>query len=236
MKELLTKKYAGLPGWAWLLIGVAGIGAGVLLIRYQKSKTPTTAAGLTPATTPDLTTGNASGTESNPTTGEVGSNGIIDNPFPETNVGGNQIPIIPPGYQAIYDQNGNIIGFEPIPTPPTSTPPTPTPGLEGIIRSSTGQGYDKTNPEGIPFRTSPGGAESSKVPFGATVQITGKAISGPPNAKGGSTQWYPASYSGQTGFISSADFLNIFQGATGGTGTTPLSPIVPLSASRRKAA
>lgn len=244
MKEFLTKKYGGLPGWSWLLIGVAGIGAGYLLIRWQRSKqTPTTGAGLNASTTPDLTTGNTSGAESNPATGEVGSNGIIDNPFPETNVGGNQVPIIPPGYQAVYDQNGNIIGFEPIPTsptsgtpPPTSTPPVTTPNLQGLIRSSTGQGYDKTHPGGIPLRTSPGGATSSEVPFGATVSITGGAKTGPVNAKGGSTQWYPVKFGSQTGFISAADFLNIFQGATGGTGTTPLSPIVPLSASRRKAA
>lgn len=126
MKELLTKKYAGLPGWAWLIIGVAGVGAGIFLIRWQQSKSAAgTTAALTASTSPDLTTGNASGTETNSETGAIGQNGIINNPFPETSVNGQQVPIIPPGYQAVYDEQGNIIGFEPITTVPTSHPPTP---------------------------------------------------------------------------------------------------------------
>jgi len=141
MKEFLTKKYAGLPGWAWLLIGAAGIGAGVLLIRWQQGKTG--AASLTATTTPDLTTGNQSGDESNPATGTVGSNGVIDNPFPETNVNGQQVPIIPPGYQAVYDQNGNIVGYEPIPPTSTPIPPptsTPTPTGPGRLPGQTFSG------------------------------------------------------------------------------------------------
>lgn len=130
MKELLTKKYAGLPGWAWLAIGVAGVGAGILLIRYQQSKNAaSTPAALTATTSPDLTTGNASGNETNSETGSVGGNGIINNPFPETNVNGQAIPIIPPGYQAVYDENGNIIGFEPIPANPTPQQPVCKPGF-----------------------------------------------------------------------------------------------------------
>ena len=126
MKELLTKKYAGLPGWAWLLIGVAGVGAGYLLIRWQ-SKKSNTASALTTQNSADLTTGNASGSETNPASGQVGANGIIDNPFPETNVNGQNVPIIPPGYQAVYDSNGNIVGWEPITVNPTpAPPPTPT--------------------------------------------------------------------------------------------------------------
>lgn len=44
-------------------------------------------------------------------------------------VGPNQTPILPGGYQPIYDPNGNLVGYGPIPTPaPTPTPtPTPTP-------------------------------------------------------------------------------------------------------------
>jgi len=121
MKEFLAKKFGGLPVWAWALIGAAGIGAGYLLIRWQGKKTP---ASLTPANSADLTTGNASGNETNSATGTVGANGVIDNPFPESNVNGQQIPIVPPGYQAVYDPNGNIVGWEPIPTNPTPTPPT----------------------------------------------------------------------------------------------------------------
>lgn len=122
MKELLTKKYAGLPGWAWLLIGAAGIGAGYLLIRWQQKKSGSSA--LTTSNSADLTTGNASGNESNPATGTVGSNGVIDNPFPETSVNGQQVPIVPPGYQAVYDSNGNIVGWAPIPANPTPSQPT----------------------------------------------------------------------------------------------------------------
>lgn len=124
MKELLTKKYAGLPGWAWLLIGVAGVGAGYLLIRWQQSKSSSTPSALTTQNSADLTTGNASGNETNSATGTVGDNGVIDNPFPETNVNGQQVPIVPPGYQAVYDSNGNIIGWEPIPVNPTPSQPT----------------------------------------------------------------------------------------------------------------
>lgn len=122
MKELLTKTYAGLPGWAWLLIGAAGIGAGIILIRFQQ-KGGATPAALTTQSTPDLTTGNASGAESNPQQGAIGSNGIVNNPFPEATVNGQQVPVIPPGYQAIFDENGNIIGFEPI-TLPINPPPS----------------------------------------------------------------------------------------------------------------
>lgn len=127
MKEFLTKKVGGLPVWAWALIGVAGVGAGYLLIRYQQKKSNTTSA-LTAQNSADLTTGNASGNETNPSTGQVGSNGIIDNPFPETNVNGQNVPIIPPGYQAVYDSNGNIVGWEPITVNPTPAPPPPTGG------------------------------------------------------------------------------------------------------------
>lgn len=123
MKELLTKKYAGLPGWAWLLIGVAGVGAGYLLIRWQQKKSATPSA-LTTSNSADLTTGNASGNETNPATGTVGSNGVIDNPFPETTVNGQTVPIVPPGYQAVYDSNGNIVGWSPIASNPTPSQPT----------------------------------------------------------------------------------------------------------------
>ena len=235
MKEFLTKKFGGLPAWSWLLIGVAGIGAGYLLIRWQNSKTNAATAGLTANTTPDLTTGNTSGTETNSATGTVDSNGVIDNPFPETNVNGSQIPIIPPGYQAVYDQNGNIVGFEPIPTTPTPTPtPTPGSGLQGIIRAKTTSGgaatYDKSH-NGVPIRSTPGGAITGTQTYGSTVSITGPAVQGPSDF--GVTSWYPV----LGGFISAFDFANIAQGSGNNPiGGGPLSPIVPLSASRRKAA
>lgn len=122
MKEFLTKKFGGLPVWAWALIGVAGVGAGYLLIKWQQGKSNTPSA-LTANSTPSLTTGNASGNETNSAMGTVGSNGVIDNPFPESNVNGQQIPVIPPGYQAVFDGNGNIIGWGPTPTNPTPTQP-----------------------------------------------------------------------------------------------------------------
>ena len=229
MKELLTKKFAGLPGWAWLLIGVAGVGAGYLLIRYQSSKS-STPNNLTATTTPDLTTGNASGTETNSATGTVGSNGVIDNPFPETNVGGNQVPIIPPGYQGVYDQNGTLVGFEPIPTTPTPTPtPTPTGILQGIIRAKSTSGgaanYDKSH-SGVPIHSSPGGSQTGTATYGSTVHITGPAVQGPSDF--GITSWYPV----PGGFISGFDFADISQGSGGSLG----GPIVPLSAAKRRAA
>lgn len=104
----------------------------------------------------------------------------------------------------------------------TSAPTTTTPGpLEGLIRaketSGPYAGYDKHNP-GVPLRNAPGGSQVAQVPFGGDVTISGAAISGPMNASAGTNIWYPVTYQGQNGYVSSADLANIFQQASGGGG------------------
>lgn len=146
--ELLTKKLAGLPIWAWGLIGIAGVGAGYLVIRYQKKQQAATAATSSTATDPGSSVQNAL---SQPSTGYTDSTlvpytgGSTDstNPgasyFPETSVNGQTVPVIPAGYQAIYDAAGAIVGYEPI-------PPTAPTGTGGIVPPSQINGTGSNSP------------------------------------------------------------------------------------------
>lgn len=223
IQELLTKKYAGLPGWSWLIIGAAGIGLGVFLMRR---KTSTTApADLTAQSTPDLTTGNEPGAQSNEA-GTIGDGGTINNPFPETNVNGSQVPIIPPGYQAIYDNNGNIIGFEPIPPSNTSTG-----GSTGSGNSGSGSSIITyiTTRGGASLETTPhdidGGKNILSLPLGAILTY----ISGPvADPLGQGKQYYLVSYNGKTGYVGS-DVIQRQEPGPGRSGPpiAPLSPATP---------
>ena len=218
--EILTKKYAGLPGWAWLLVGVAGVGIGYYFIHKQSSSTASAPATLTAASTPDLTTANT-------TSGTVGNNGTINNPFPETSVNGNQVPIIPPGYQAIYDNNGNIVGYEPIPPSNTSTP-----GNNGSGNAGSGSSLLRyiVTKAGASLETTPhdigGGKNLLSLPSGAQLMY----VSGPiPDPKGGSKQYYQVSYQGQTGWVGSDAIKQDI--STGGGTTPPTTGLVPQSLS-----
>lgn len=227
MKEFLSKKFGGLPVWAWALIGVAGVGAGYLLIRWQQSKSSTPSS-LTTSNTPDLTTGNASGQESNSATGTVGSNGVIDNPYPETTVNGQQVPIIPPGYQGVYDSNGNLVGWEPIPTNPTPTtpsnpttptqtpPPTtsnpkpvPTPPVAHPLTKVTMTGALATIYGGVHN----GGRDLLTLHPGQQVDVTGSKVSW------GSDTYYPVTFNGTSGWV---------RAATIGGGPSTVGTLQPL--------
>lgn len=128
--SFLTKKLAGLPVWAWALIGLAGVGLGYYLVKKYSASSTGTPASLQTQSSPDLSTANTDA--STVDTGTVGNNGIISNPFPETSVNGQTIPVLPSGYQYLYDSTGNVIGIEPIPASANPSPapgsnPTPTP-------------------------------------------------------------------------------------------------------------
>lgn len=144
-----------------LFVAVAGIG------YYEYAKSKNTAAGVANST------GGAAGTTD--TTGAAGGY------FPSTNVNGNNIPIIPPGYSAIFDSLGNLIGYQQNPTQtPSPTPnPTPTPnpnpngckpGVFYIPGSPCYNGPNHTlkTPPYIPhFSNEPPNAGSSPlIPFG----------------------------------------------------------------------
>lgn len=222
MKEFFLKKFGDLPVWAWGLIAAGGIGAGILLIRWQKG-TPATAANLTAQSSPgDLTTGNT-GAETNSASNTVGDNGIINNPFPETNVNGQQIPILPPGYQPVTDGSGNIIGYAPT---STSTGTTPSGGFTATartIRSKTPVDSASSSRKSVPFLSSPGGKALGSIPFGASVQQTAAVLSGPINTSANgnysSSQWYPVTYNGQSGFVNAIDIVG------SGVGGTLLNPL-----------
>lgn len=111
---------------------------------------------------------------------------------------------LPYGYEDGYP-SGNP------PPPPTTTIQQQ---LEGLIRAKETTGpyasYDKTH-SGIPLRNAPGGTQLSLVPFGATVAVSGSAVTGPMNSQSGTDDWYPVTYGGQSGYVSSADLANIFQ-------------------------
>lgn len=64
LKELLTKKYAGLPGWGWLLIAGGGVVAGLYLYnraKTQKAATSTTATDASTQQPVDLTQAGTTG-------------------------------------------------------------------------------------------------------------------------------------------------------------------------------
>lgn len=229
MKEFFLKKFGGLPVWAWALIGAGGIGAGILLIRWQQSKgTPASDTTLTSQSTPDLTTGNTG--QETAAANTVGDNGIINNPFPETNVNGSQVPVVPPGYTPVYDNNGNIVGWAPTSANSSNTGSSTGTGFTAttiMIRGKTPVDPVDGKQTSVPFWSSPGGSKMGSIPFGSAIQQIAAIISGPVNksASGAyqSSQWYPVSYGGQTGYVSAIDV------GGSGTGSTTLQPLARKS-------
>lgn len=166
--ELLTKKIGGLPVWAWGLIGIAGVGAGYLVIRYQQKQQAATAATSSTATDPGSSVVNAT---TQPTVAEPGSSlvpytgGSTDSAtgasyFPETSVNGQTVPVIPAGYQPIYDTTGALVGYEPIP-PGGTTGIVPPSQINGTGSSSPGSTFK--GPTGVLHYVATGGETLSQI-------------------------------------------------------------------------
>lgn len=84
---------------------IAAAGIGFYEYRKNKSSGATLAAGTT-----------AAGTDPN-------AGGGLQSPFPSIpGANGSSVPVLPSGLQAIFDGQGNLIGWQPAPTPTTPTP------------------------------------------------------------------------------------------------------------------
>jgi hypothetical protein len=235
----------------WYVWAGGAVAAGTILYFYWRRSAGTTAAAGTPAAAGGTTANDAAalngfqvdsmaGIPFGETAGGYNyQGGPVDN-FPgggwsETSVNGNNVPIVPSGVNPIYDSNGNLVGFEQPGQQPTSSPspaPTPAPAETGTIRQRMTSGvtakYDKPNPGGVPFRSTPGGAVLSTVPYGAQVTITGTPVQGPDNfgskndpQHAGSTLWFPIKQGNTSGYISAYDIVNVLTKAGQGSGGVP---------------
>ena len=160
--------------------------------------------------------------------------GPVDNypgGYSETSVNGNNVPILPTGENPIFDPNGNLIGFQAPGQQPTVSPiPQPAPAPEsGIIRKRQTSGvtasYDKGSPNGVPFRTTPGGTVISSIPYGSSVTITGIPVQGTDNfgskqdpTHAGSMLWFPVTVGNTKGYVSAYDITNVATSGKGGGG------------------
>ncbi len=206
--EFLKKTTAGLPNWAWGLVVVAGLGIGYFVMRSQSgggsattaTSAQTDAAGQAVQTAP---------VDANALTASGAGNG------------GPQIVVLPLASTAPQGSTSSD-GSQGTPTP-TPTP-TPSPGQTRVrnvqhtlltIRSkgtssiASVVAYDKTNPPGVPIRSTPGGVQVGFAGYGSTVTAKGPAISGPNNVKegSGSNSWWPV----ENGFISGFDVVGVSQ-------------------------
>lgn len=115
--NFLMKKIADVPVWGWGIIGIAGIGVGYFIIHRSKPAIPTgtqasdpTAGNVLPDQTPAAL---------QPTNNPVGPG----DPFMSVPTGNGTVPVLPNGYNPIYDANGNLTGYQAPPAPPSATPP-----------------------------------------------------------------------------------------------------------------
>lgn len=138
-------------------------------------------------------------------------------------------------YQQMMSYQNEMIGLlQQIQTGQTGSggnnpPPPPTTNPEyGTVRSGTSKGFDASH-SGVPIWsniTNRTGLEGY-IPFNAgNIDITGPAVAGALNAKGGSNLWYPVDINGENGFISAFDLSNFYSNlqGTGGIYNTPLIP------------
>lgn len=173
-ENFLTKKIADLPVWAWGLIGIAGIGVGYLIIKRtsapaipnQGAASDTSAGNVLPDQT-------QAGLQPSAPVGP-------GNPFPSVPTGNGTVPVVPPGYVPIYDSNGNLIGWQPPPAPPT----VPPPGPGGSPPPPAGSPPPPPGTPGNPLI--PKGQWPSNVPFvfGKTVTVNGLTYTIGPGSAG----------------------------------------------------
>ena len=174
IKELLTKKYGGLPGWAWFAVAVGGVAIGL----YFYSRNKSTAAATTTSATTDATSAstNASATDNSVGTTGYGDYSAVGSTAGGANGTGNTV--INLGNAATNPTNWLttlvLTGSEPIPF------------------------YDSA---GTPGATTLGN-EIGTIPPNTTVTATGPELVGAWNQPNGSENWYPVVYNGQAGFIS----------------------------------
>lgn len=188
--NFFSRKLAGLPIWAWGLVGLAGVGLGYYFVKKQQGTAGAKAAASSP-TAQTLAT-----TDTTPSSEQV------------PNTTGAQVYIVAP--PTPVSSSGSGSGSE--------TPP-PTPSSTVQIRAQQTRGtqavFDQTH-SGVFLFSGPGSGSSSTVPFGATVEVTGNAQPGASNGTDGATLYYPISYNGQSGWVSSLDLIGIGSGAGGG--------------------
>lgn len=227
----------------WYVWAGAAAAAGIVvyfLWKQRHASASTTAS--TSANSSDATNGISQGDIASLPFGDLSGYDLASGPvanypntgYQEIGVNGNQVPVVPFGDTPIFDNNGNLIGWQganpnPTPTPtspnptppPTTTPPpsNPPPSLswpELIVRGKSSSGpnasYDAHN-SGIPLRAGPAdNGVLTFVPFGAEIQSTGTEVTGGYNnktGKNGSYQWYPVTYNGTKGYVSAWDIGNV---------------------------
>lgn len=185
-KNFLKKDIGPLPLWGWALV----LAGGIVLALYITKKNPLAALSGT-GTTTDTAASTLAGQSGNGTVPTTYNNPV-----------------------------GGATGTTTTTTDTGTTGTSTGPGTRYTIRSSqasTGgpfSQYDKQN-SGVPLRPSPdikqGGLTS--IPFGSEIYITAAPVSGDPNAGGGNSIWYPATYNGHSGYISASDLAGVGGGA-----------------------
>ena len=114
-----------------------------------------------------------------------------------------------PSYDYLYgfytgDQQGGTSGGS------SSGGTSGTSGQNVMVRAQSNTPWDQKN-AGVPLRDAPAGNGNilAYVPWGSPVNVSGAVHTGKPNTQGGSPNWYPVNYGGQTGYISALDLVGI---------------------------
>lgn len=90
-------------------------------------------------------------------------------------------------------------------TPTSGTGTTTTTGsFADKVRAFKSSWDSKRNRKGVPIDTSPGSHNEGTIPFGASLTVTGPAVSGPKTTHG-TGMYYPVTWGGMTGFVNSID-------------------------------
>lgn len=186
-ENFLTHKLGELPVWGWGLAGIGGIGIAFFVIKSRNAPQTAIPTGMQASTT---TTGNVLPDQ----TGYAQQAGQITPgaPFPTVpGTGGSQVPVFPgPGWTPILDGQGNVIGWNPPPTPGTQPSGTKT----VMVRAKgANPGYDVKFP-GPPVRPGPGASTGLRgtVPWGSALQVLPTVVTGKGNYSdtSGITTWY----------------------------------------------
>lgn len=154
--NLFTKKLAGLPVWAWGLVGIAGVGVGYFVIHKSSSGIPT-------GTQASDTSAGAVQADPYPQALQPSAPVGPGNPFMSVPVGSGTVPVLPNGYNPLYDTNGNLTGYQAPAPPPAATNPNPpgspgTPLLQHGQWGSTPMQFGQTKAvNGVTYTIGPGG-------------------------------------------------------------------------------